>query len=137
MVKLNKHQAGRSLIAMVAIIGLVGYTAYIALRIMPVYTEFFSVRATVESLAEEMKSQRIDKAKYMDFLRKRLDMNYIDMSALTPRRDGCEKTKPSVFTYHRGRENIDLTLSYEVRVPIIANIDALLNFDYATSVPVK
>ena len=135
--KLNKHQAGRSLIAMVAIIGLVGYTAYIALRIMPVYTQFFSVRATVESLAEEMKSQQIDKAKYMDFLRKRLDMNYIDMNALTPRRDGCEKTKPGVFTYHRGRENIDLALSYEVRVPIIANMDALLNFDYATSVPVK
>ena len=135
--KLNQHQAGKSLILMIAIIGLFGYAIYIGIKIIPVYTEFVSIRSTMDSLVEEMQSQPLDKSKYMEFLRKRLDMNYIDVNALTPRRDGCEKNKKDVFSYQRSKESIELGLGYEVRVPIIANIDALLNFDYATSVPLN
>ena len=62
--KLNKHQAGRSLVAMIALIGLFGYVTYIGIKIIPVYTDFFSIRSAVDSLAEDMRSQQLDKSKY-------------------------------------------------------------------------
>ena len=135
--KLNKHQAGRSLVAMIALIGLFGYVTYIGIKIIPVYTDFFSIRSAVDSLAEDMRSQQLDKSKYMEFLGKRLDMNFIDMHVLKPQRDGGDKTKKDVFSYQRGRESIELGIHYEVRVPIMANIDALLSFNHATSVPLN
>ena len=132
--KLNNQQSGMSLIVMIFIIGLFGYAIYIGIKITPVYMEYFSIRSAVNSLADEMKSRQISKNQYMDSLRKRLDINYVNVSKLVPRRDGCEKTKKEVFTYKRGKKDISLGIGYEVRVPIVANADILLDFNYNKSV---
>ena len=132
--KLKNHQSGMSLFVLIVIIGLFGYAIYIGVKVTPVYMEFLSIRSTVNSLADEMKARQMSKAQYMDSLRKRLDINYVDVRKLKPKRDGCEKSKSDIFSYKRGKKNIDLGLNYEVRVPIVANVDVLLNFDYSRSV---
>ena len=133
----SKHQSGMSFIVLVVIIGLFGYAAFIGIKIAPEYMEFLSIRTAVNDLADEMESRAMNKNQYMDSLRKRLDVNYVSINKLVPSRDGCSRTKNDVFTYKRGKKEIALGFSYEKRVPILFNIDFLLNFDHMRSVSLK
>ncbi len=132
----SKHQSGMSLIMLIVIIGLFGYAVYIGIKLVPEYLEFHSVRSAVDSLGDEMKTRQISKSQYIDLLSRRLNINYVELYDLKPSRDGCDKSKKDVFTYKRGKKDIVLGVSYEKRVPMIANIDFLLNFEHARSVAI-
>jgi len=134
IVKLNKKQTGLSTIMLIIIVGLFGYAVYIGLKITPVYMEYFSIKSSVDGLADEMKTRQISKTQYFDLIRRRLEINYVDIGALTPSRDGCVKTKKEVFHYKSTKKGIDVGVSYEKRIPMIANIDFLIVFDYMRTV---
>ncbi len=135
--KSSKHQKGLSFIILVIIIGLFGYAAFVGIKLAPEYMEYMSIRSAVNSLADEMETRVMSKKQYMDSLRKRLDVNYISMRKLVPGRDGCSKNKNDVFTYKRGKKDIELGVNYEKRVPIILNVDFLLSFNYMRPVSLK
>ena len=136
--KSSKHQKGLSFIILVIIIGLLfGYAAFVGIKLAPEYMEYMSIRSAVNSLADEMESRVMSKNEYMDSLTKRLDVNYISTRKLVPSRDGCSKNKNDVFTYKRGKKDIELGVNYESRVPIIFNVDFLLSFSHMRSVSLK
>ena len=132
--KLNKQQAGMSTIVLIVIIGLFGYAIFMGIKIAPVYMEYFSIKSAVDGLADEMKSRKMSKAQYMDLMRRRLDINYVNVNELKPSRDGCAKTKKDVFHYKAAKKAVELGVNYEKRVPMVANIDFLLSFDYVRTV---
>ncbi len=129
-----KYQAGLSTIMLIIVVGVVGYLVYVGLKITPVYMEYYSIRSAVDGIADEMKTRQISKTQYIDLMRRRLEINYVDVGELTPNRDGCTKARKEVFIYNRSKNSTDFGVSYEKRVPIIANIDFLLLFDYERSV---
>lgn len=134
VVKLNKKQTGMSTIVLIVIIGLFGYAIFMGLKITPVYMEYFSIKSAVDGLAEEMQTRQMSKAQYKDFMRRRLDINYVNIDELMPSRDGCDKSKKDVFYYKSAKKNTEVGVSYEKRVPMIANIDFLVSFDYVRAV---
>lgn len=87
--KINRHQTGMSMIVMIVIIGLFGYAIFVGVKIAPVYMEYFSIKSVVDSLADEMKTKPMNKSQYIDFIRRRLEINYVDVDALAPCRGGC------------------------------------------------
>jgi len=99
IVKLAKQQAGLSTIMLIIIVGVIGYGIYVGLKVVPVYMDYFSIKSSVNGLADEMKTRQISKSQYMDLLRRRLEINYIDVNGLTPSRDGCARSKRDVFHY--------------------------------------
>lgn len=129
-----RQQAGMSTFLLIVIVGLSGYAIFIGLKITPVYMEFFLIKSAVDGLAEEMKTRQISKTQYLDLMSRRLDINYVDMNGLTPSRDGCEKVKKDVFYYKNEKKDTEVGVKYEKRVPMIANIDFLINFDYVRSI---
>lgn len=130
----SKHQSGMSLIMLIVIIGLFGYAVYVGIKLIPEYMEFHSISSAVDSLGDEMKTRQISKNQYMDFLDRRLNINYVNMYELKPSRDGCSKNKKEVFTYKREKKEIILGINYEKRIPMLANVDFLLSFDHEKSV---
>jgi hypothetical protein len=134
IVKSIKQQAGLSTIMLIIIVGLFGYAVYIGLKITPVYMEYFSIKSAVDGLADEMKSRQISKTQYLDLMRRRLEINYVDVGALTPSRDGCNVSKKDVFHYKSHKKGVDVGITYEKRVPAIANLDFLVSFDYMRTV---
>ena len=135
--KSSKHQCGMSLIVLIVIIGLFGYAVYIGIKITPEYLEFHSIRSSVDSLGDEMKSRNISKNQYLDLLSRRLNINYVDMYSLKPSRDGCVKGKNEVFSYKREKKAIVLGVNYEKRIPMLVNIDFLLSFNHTKSVAIN
>jgi hypothetical protein len=134
VVKLTKNQTGMSTIVLIVIIGLFGYAIFIGLKITPVYMEYFSVKSAVDGLAEEMKTRQMSKAQYMDLMRRRLDINYVNIDGLTPSRDGCDKTKKDVFHFKEVKKSTEVGVNYEKRIPMLANIDFLISFNYIRTI---
>lgn len=132
--KLAKQQAGLSTIMLILIVGLFGYSIYVGLKVVPVYMEYFSIKSAVDGLADEMKTRQMSKSQFLELLRRRLDINYIDISRLTPSRDGCDKYKRDVFHYKTTKKGTEVGVNYEERVHLFANVDFLLTFDHLLTV---
>lgn len=130
------RQSGMSFLFMLILIGLFGYAIYIGIKLAPVYMEFLSIKASVDGLAEEMKSRKLNKNQALDLLDRRLSTNYVAVGDLKPSRDGCTVGKKDVFHFEKVKKEIELGVSYEKRIPMIANVDALVSFDYITTVPI-
>ena len=133
----RKHQSGMSFFVLIIIIGLFGYAVYIGVKLTPEYLEFHSIRSSVDSLGDEMKNRKISKSQYLDLLDRRLNVNYVSMHELKPSRDGCAKNKKEVFSYKRGKKEIMLSVNYEKRIPMLANIDFLISFNHLKSVAIS
>ncbi len=132
--KLTNKQSGMSTIVLIVIIGLFGYAIFVGLKITPVYMEYFSIKSAVDGLADEMETRQMSKAQYMDLMRRRLNINYVDIDGLKPSRDGCDKSKKDVFHFKTVKKNTEVGVNYEKRIPMIANIDFLISFDYIRTI---
>ena len=131
------RQSGISFVFMLILIGLFGYAIFIGIKLAPVYMEFYSIKASVDGLAAEMKTRNINKKQALDLLDRRLSTNYVSVHELKPSCVGGVSAKKDVFHYKRTKKEIELGVRYEKRVPMIANVTAALDFDYITKVPLK
>lgn len=129
-----KKQTGLSTIMLIVIVGFFGYVVYVGLKLVPEYMEYYSIKSAVDGLADEMKTRQISKTQYLDLIRRRLEINYVDVNRLVPSRDGCDKYKKEVFHYKTSKNGTDFGVSYEKRIDIVANVDVLLAFDYTRNV---
>ena len=100
----------------VAIIG--AFFAFIAMKLMPVYSEFFSVKSSMNSLAKESVSGE-DLTSIQTKLQRRFDIDYVE--TVTAKQ---AKIVP-------GTGGKQLNMNYEVRTPFVYNVDFVVKFDYS------
>ena len=131
------RQSGISFVFMLILIGLFGYAIFIGIKLAPAYMEFFSIKASIDGLATEMKTRNMNKKQALDLLDRRLSTNYVSVGDLKPAIVGCEKGKKDVFHFKRTKKETELGIHYEKRIPMIANVTAALDFEYITKVPLK
>ncbi len=115
--KTRQQQRGMSLPGMIAVAIMVGFFVMCAIRMLPLYFEYLSVREIVEKVAAEYDP---DTNSIAD-IRRRLDnlFNTNQIYSLKPR---------AVEVFRKdGKTYIDA--SYEARVPVFWRIDAVLKFD--------
>ena len=132
--KIGNSQRGRSLILTIIIVGLFGYTIFIGIKLAPEYMEFYSIKSSIDGLAQDMDSREINKAQFEDLLRRRLDLNYVDLSELQLKNNGCPCSKESLFIYDKKKKSVDVGIKYQRRIPLVANVDAVLTFEHIKSV---
>lgn len=131
---LKKHQTGMSFIALIFLIGIIAYTGFVALKLVPEYLEFQSVKSSVDSLAAEMEKRPINKSQALNLLRTKLVTGYVEYKELLQPSADCllpKSKRQEVFQYKREKNHVELTLRYEKRIKMFANIQVLLNFDYS------
>ena len=114
---MRHRQSGMSVIAMLIIGIMVGFFAMCAMRMVPPYLEYLSVKEIITKVATEKAAGDVT----IPDLRRRIDnmFNTNQIYALTSR---------EVKVYRKdGKTYIDA--SYEVRIPIAGRIDSIMNFD--------
>lgn len=99
------------------LIGIGVVAAVIGMKLVPVYLEFNTIRSVFEDVAAEPGSARKSMVDIWKSLERRLDVN----SVATIRKEDVEIEKHAT--------GARLKLSYEVRKPMIGNIDAVVVFD--------
>ncbi len=112
---MKRTQRGMTLIGFVMVLAVAGVFIYMGMKLIPMYSEYYAVKQAMEGLAKEG-AGAYDAAKVKDFFFRRLDMSY------------SENVKPQDVKLLRKDSGWMMTVDYEVRRPLIANIDVVGHF---------
>lgn len=110
------RQRGMTAIGWLMVLGLIAFFSLIGLRLVPVYLEYFSVVTALESLKNSDASSDAPR-QVVDALMRRLDIS--DVKSVKP---------ANVKVLNEGGA-LKVAVNYEVRVPLMGNLDALATFN--------
>ncbi|MDD3447701.1 MAG: DUF4845 domain-containing protein [Gammaproteobacteria bacterium] len=110
-------QRGMTAIGWLIVLGLVAFFALLVLRLTPVYLEHYKVTSALQSLHEEPFITRKDPSEIMKLLMRRLDIDDVD------------RVKRDNVKIENQQGKLTIRVTYEVRIPMIANVDAVVSFD--------
>lgn len=122
-----QKQRGLTLISWVIILSLVGIQAVLAMRIIPVYMTFYSVKNIMDHVASDTSLRGVSPEQLRTSISKRLGIEGVyDL-----------RDDKNAFTFQRTGESTIITLNYESRGPILGNLEFVATFDYEVEVPSK
>lgn len=111
------RQQGITVISGLLILVGLGFVALIALRVVPIYIDYFTVRSTLEGLRKEPEIARMTTFDIHKTIQKRFDIGYVDI---------VEAKQAKIL--RQGNER-HLELVYEDRRPVIGNVDVIAKFN--------
>ena len=111
-----KKQRGMTLIGFVITLSVAGLFVYVGMKLIPMYTEFYSVKKALAAMANEDGIANKSAADVRRSLEKRLGLSYAD----TIKRDHVK--------VERHGQGWLVTIQYENRRPLIANLDVVGKF---------
>ena len=120
---MKSKQKGITLIGFIVVLAVAGFFAYMAMKLVPAYTEYAGVVKAMNQIA----SEGVD-GKSLDQVRRdlmfKLGFQYVDDATIHPRDITCGQ----------GAGGNELRVSYDKQIPFMYNIDFLIHF--SKSVPV-
>ncbi len=116
--KNNSHQAGLTLISWIILILLIGFVAMFGFRLFPIYMEYYSINASMNTAAH-----RIQVGETPAQIRLSIDNLFTinGVNDVTPE-------KNVTISSPQADNTITLTLHYDERVNFIGNVDLLVHF---------
>lgn len=117
MYEVAKRQNGLSLVGFLGILLLLTICVLIGMRLFPMYSEYYSVVGSMKSLQQEpgIAKKAPDTIKELFF--RRLYVNYVD------------SVKRKNVLVGRGQKGLFIRVKYEVRRPMVGNLDVVASFD--------
>ena len=115
----SRKQGGMTLMSFVVVLAVVGFGAYIAMRLFPMYQEYYSVRTAAKGLASEPGVGNMDPSKIEDLFFRRLYISY------------AENVKAENVKIERVDGGWNMSVDYEVRKPLMGNLDVVGKFSAA------
>ncbi len=114
---MKRTQSGMTLIAFIIVLGVVGLFAYVGMKLIPMYSEYYAVKQALKGLQAEPGIANRDPGKIQDLFFRRLYISY------------AENVKPNNVKITRDGKGYVVTVSYEVRRELIGNLDVVGKFD--------
>lgn len=111
----RQYQDGMTAAGWLIIIGLVIFFIFLAIKLVPAYMEFGSIKSSLNSVAEQKYTNKNDTYKLING---RFNINNIDV---------VKATDVKILETSTGKE---LSLEYEKRVALFGNISALMDFQH-------
>ncbi|MCW8927127.1 MAG: DUF4845 domain-containing protein [Xanthomonadales bacterium] len=116
--RVHRKQGGLTLIGFVIVLAMVIFVAFIGMKIAPIYMEYYSVVSAMNGVASERGSANLSP---FDVRVKVLNRLYVSYSA--------ENVKEQHIKLSRSSQGVTLRVAYEVRKPVIGNLDVVAKFD--------
>lgn len=113
---MKSKQKGITLIGFLVVLMVVGFFGYMAMKLVPAYTEFMGVTKAMNQLASEGGTSP---AQIRGALMKKLDFQYVSDDTITPQD----------INIKRSGNSTELNVSYDKRIPFLYNIDFLVHFE--------
>ncbi|MGY0618850.1 DUF4845 domain-containing protein [Lysobacter sp. A378] len=113
---MKRTQSGMTLVGFIIVLGVAGVFIYMGMKVIPMYSEYYSVKQALEGLENEADIASQSPAKIKDMFFRRLYISY------------AETVKPEHVKIVRQDSGYLITVDYEVRKPLIANLDVVGKF---------
>lgn len=114
---MKRQQSGITLIGFIVILAVVGLFIYVGMKLIPMYTEYYGVKQAMKGLALEPGINNSTPDQIRNLFTRRLYVNY------------SENVEPKHVKLERIEGGWRMRVAYEVRKPIIANLDVVGRFD--------
>jgi Domain of unknown function (DUF4845)/Prokaryotic N-terminal methylation motif len=114
-----KNQRGMTLIGWVFVLAIIAFFATLAIRLVPMYQEYYGVLQIMNEMKTELKNNNLTKNEVETLLMRRFDIGYIK---------SVDKDDIEIL---RGKNSAYITkivIDYEVRKPFIAHVDLIGHF---------
>ncbi|MFS8138362.1 MAG: DUF4845 domain-containing protein [Thermomonas sp.] len=108
---MNRKHSGMTMIGFLITLAVIMLFIYCGMKIVPMYTEFYSVKKALASLAAEPDITNTSKEKIRELFFKRLYMSY------------ANNVKPEALKIESRDDGYLMTVDYERREELIANLD--------------
>jgi Tfp pilus assembly major pilin PilA len=115
---MDKKQRGITLMGFIMVLIVGAFFALIAMKLVPIYSEFFSVKSSMKSIASDGLGEK-DISEIQTALQRKFDIDYVDSVTAKQAR---------IVPGTGGKQ---LNMNYEVRKPFVYNIDFVVKFDYS------
>jgi hypothetical protein len=113
---MKRTQRGITLIGFILVLAVVGIFVFVGMKVIPMYSEYYSVKSALKGLADEDGIANEDPAKIQDLFFRRLYISY------------SENVKPEHVKIKRIDNGWQMDVNYEVRKPMIYNLDVVGKF---------
>lgn len=118
-------QRGMGLVGWMLSLIVFGFVVLVSLKLIPVYIDGYKVSSSMESLRSDTEPAT-SLAEVRARLLKRLDINMVDTV-----------TARDISLRRDANNEVAVNVNYEVRKPLLGNIDVVISFDKTTEVPVR
>lgn len=112
-----KRQRGITLIGFLIVLSVAGFFIYIGMKLLPVYSEYYSVVTAMKGVAEEPGIANRDPGAIRELFRRRFEIGYVD------------SVRPENIRILRDGTGPRLEVAYEVRRPLMFNLDFVAKFE--------
>lgn len=115
---MKRSQQGITLISFILILALVGFFGFIGMRLFPVYSEYYSAVNDIKAVTQTPGVEKESMERIRDHLYRRFQISYVESIDL--------QKNVKMFKDQDGKV---LQLQYEVRRPMMYNLDFVAKFD--------
>lgn len=119
---MRRTQRGITFLSFLIVLVVLGCIAYLAMRLIPAYTEYFSVVKALKGVAQEPGIQTMDQSRIHNLIGRRFNISYVETL----------DDKDVVIT--RNSNGMTLSVDYEVRKPVVGNVDLIVHFQNTVNV---
>jgi Tfp pilus assembly major pilin PilA len=116
---MRRNNRGITLIGFVILLGVAGFFAYLAMKLVPMYIEYFGVVKAMEMVKNEPGSSQKSLEEIRRDLNAKFDTQYVDDNSVPPQ----------AISVKREAGGATLRIAYEKRVNFMYNIDLVGVFD--------
>jgi hypothetical protein len=115
--KTMKTQRGMTLTSFLVVAAVVGFALYVGMKLFPMYQEYYSVKAALKGVSQEPGVAGMEPGQVQQMFFRRLYINY------------SENVKPENVKMKRINGGWDMQVNYEVRRPLVGNLDVVGKFE--------
>ena len=114
---MKQKQQGMTMLGFLITMCVAIFFAYVAMKIVPMYIEYYSVQQALKGLAEDPELAGASKDKIRERYQRRLEMSYAD-----------HVKKMDALKFESGDGGLKMIVDYERREPLMANLDVVGKF---------
>ncbi|MFK8015110.1 MAG: DUF4845 domain-containing protein [Gammaproteobacteria bacterium] len=119
----RQRQRGMTLLGWLFVLGIIAIFAIAALRLVPVYLEYYRVNAVLTGLKTEKADGSTSKKEIRDYLYNRFNIEAIN------------RLKASDLSVTAKSEFYEVRAKYDARTPFIGNVHFIITFDKKVEIP--
>ena len=75
---LSGRQGGMTVIGMLLLLIVIAFVALIAMKVVPMYVQYYSIKSTIESIRKEPQVAQMSAQEIQNAIQKRFDIGYVD-----------------------------------------------------------
>ncbi|MBP7370604.1 MAG: DUF4845 domain-containing protein [Arenimonas sp.] len=115
---MKRNQQGMTFLSFVITLAVVGFFGFLIMRVFPVYSEYYSVVTAIKSVSEEAGADKATPEAIRNSIERHFEISYVENVNL-------EKD----IKFIKNNEGRSLLLNYEVRRPLMYNLDFVAKFE--------